>query len=115
MKGEMGGRPQSSGDFGVGQLRSTLTVLITSLTTPHSGTLMHTASASLSAMLISFSAHGIGFSSGRIASDQLAALESSSAARNASRSTPSAAPSLSPSSLAEIDAHRMRLLTILPT
>ena len=64
---------------------------------------------------MSFSAHGIGFSSGRVASDQLPALESSSAARSVSRSTPRLAASLKPSSLAEMQAHRIRLLTILPT
>jgi hypothetical protein len=69
----------------------------------------------LSASAMSFSAHGIGRSSGRVSSDQLPALDSRSAARNVSRSTPSFAASLKPSSLAEMQAHRIRLLTILPT
>ena len=77
----------SPGAFGVGQLRSNFTVLITSLTVPQSGRLKRAASASLSTMVMSFSAQGIGFSSGRVASDQLPALDSSSAARNVSRST----------------------------
>ena len=79
---------QPFGARGVGQLRSIFTVLITSLTTPHSGRLRRAASASASTMVMSFSAHGIGFSSGRVASDQLPALLSSKAARKTSRSTP---------------------------
>src|SRR5262249_6173309 len=100
---------------GVGQPRSTLTLFTTSVTTPQSGRLSRRRSASLSTMRMSFSAHGIGSSSGRVFIAQLPALLASSAPRSCSGSTPSPSASLNPSWLAEMQAHRMRLLIILPT
>ena len=64
---------------------------------------------------MSFSAHGIGRSTAWVASAQLLALDWSSASRSGAASTPSFSARVKPSSLAEMQAHRIRLLTSLPT
>src|SRR6185436_12162485 len=89
--------------------------LMVSLRLPASGRLSRARSASRSTMLMSFSAHGMPEFSARWSIDQFCALEWCRAARSLSASTPSASARRRPSSLAEVQAHRIRLFTIFAT